>query len=217
MKLLCVILLLLTVNVNGQDKEFEGVIRYKHSYVFSNIKDTVAVINALGRSSVLYYKKGNYRWVIFGKEAPTEYFDDKTQTCYYLYRDKDSLFQSKKNGFRDSLVQFRKLDRKDTVAGIECSVVETVIISKDLQNTRTKRTLSYSPQVPVPEGRFYNFRTYATNKINPRINSLPLKMELDNPMLGMVMIFEAVEISPQKLEDHEVYLPTHLPIKNFRR
>ncbi len=211
-----VLLSFIAVCLNGQQqKEFEGIIRYKHTFLFQSKKPDSTVINELGTSSVLYYKNGNYRWDITSIKRQTEYFDHKTQTVYYKFRNKDSLFRSKKNGFNDSLVSFKPLSRKETICGRRCTIVETVGIGKEKGDASFKRTLSYSPTVPIDSNTFYAYRSFASNKVIKRIKSWPLKIILESPDVDFVFILEATEIKSMKLKDDQVRLPANLPVKNL--
>jgi hypothetical protein len=198
------------------NKEFEGIIKYQHTFRFNSPDvDSSEVFNALGTSSVFYYKKGNYKWVYnYEHNSNIEYFDSKTQTVYSKYGENDTLFMNKKNGYDDSLVLFTLSDTDDTVCGLHCKKAETFSITKDDTNLQAKRILYYSSAVSIRPDRFSGYRTYATNKVVKEIKCWPIKIEFgEAKYTPFIFIIEAIEIIPKQLTDAEVYLPPNKPIK----
>ena len=213
--LLAIAMLAITPAWSQFDKEFEGVIKYQHKFHFkASVVDSLKIINALGTSSVFYYKNGNYKWVVNSdSNSKIEYFDFKTQTVYTLYGENDTFYISRKNGYDDSLVLFKLNDTGDIVCGIRCKKVETISINRDDPDFQTKRILYYSPTVSIRPDRFSNYRTYATNEVIKKIKCWPIKIELESKLMPFTFILEAIEINPNKLSDSEVYLPPKKPIK----
>lgn len=198
------------------NKEFEGVIKYQHKFLFSTPDvDSLQVFKALGTSSVFYYKEGNYKWVYFyDNNSNIEYFDAKTQTIYSQYGENDTLFMSKRNGYDDSLVLFKVEDKGDSVCGLKCRKAETITFTKDDTDLQNKRILYFSSVVFIRPDRFSNYRTYGTNKVVNEIKSWPIKIVFESSKyMPFDFIIEAVEINPMQLSEAEVYLPSKRPIK----
>lgn len=196
-------------------KEFEGVIKYQHKFRFNSPNaDSTEIMNALGSSSVFYYKKGNYKWVVTSENnSKVEYFDSKTQTVYSFIGEKDTLFMSRKNGYDDTLLVFKIEDRADTICGFACKIAEIFSVTKDDSDLQTKRIIYYSSAVSIKPNRFSSYRTYATNKVLEKIKCWPIKIELESKLMPFIFIIEAIEIIPKRLLDFEVYLPVNKPIK----
>lgn len=198
-------------------KEFEGVISYQHKIIFSSsVVDSSDIIKYLGTTSTLFYRRGNYKWVI---NSPTssknEYFDARTQTIYYLFEGSDTLFMSVEKGYDDSLAVFNISDTDEKTCGLKCKKAETILFGKGNDGSKTKRTVYYSPTVPVNATRFSLYRTYATNKVIQKIRSWPLKIVLETDGVPFTFILEAISIVPLKLSDEEVKLPPAMPIKSL--
>ena len=202
----------------GQDnKEFEGVIKYKHRFLFNSADiDSLEIMNTLGTSSEFYYKEGNYKWIINSdSHTKVEYFDSKTQTVYSLYGQNDTLFMSRRNGYDDSLTVFKIVDTDDSVCGLKCKKAETFSFTKDDSDLQTSRILYYSPAVSIGPDRFSFYRTYASNKVFQKIKCWPVKIELRSKFMPFTYIIEAVQIIPRQLSDLEVFLPDNRPIKQL--
>jgi hypothetical protein len=197
------------------NREFEGIIKYQHKFIFNSTDvDTLEVIDALGVSSNFYYKSGNYKWVINSdNNNKIEYFDAITQTVYSLYGENDTLFMSKKNGYDDSLLVFNIVDIDDTICGLKCKKAETISFTKNDTDLQTQRTLYYNPAVSIAPNRFTSYRTYATNKVVREIKCWPVRIELESKLMPFIFILEAIEIIPKQLSEAEVYLPINKPIK----
>ena len=213
------IVMIITTSVCCQHyREFEGVIKYQHKFLFTTPEvDSLQVFDAVGTSSVFYYKEGNYKWVYFSdSNSHIEYFDAKTQTIYSQYGENDTLFMGKRNGYDDSLVLFKLEDKDDTVCGLRCRKAVTFTFTKDDTDLQNKRILYYSPIVLIGPERFSNYRTYATNKVLNEIKCWPIKIVFESSkFMPFDIIIEAVEIIPKKLSDSEVYLPPKKPIKQL--
>jgi len=200
-----------------ENKEFEGVISYQHKIIFSSPDvDSSDIINYLGTTSTLFYRNGNYKWVINSPaSSKNEYFDTKTQTVYYLFEGSDTLFMSVKKGYDDSLAVFNINDTDEKICGLQCKKAETILFSKYYDGSKTKRTVYYSPTVPVSATRFSLYRTYATNKVIKKIRSWPLKIVLETDGVPFTFILEAISIVPLKLSDEDVKLPPAMPIRSL--
>lgn len=213
--LISILLLFLNGNSEAQTiKEFEGIIKYNHYYNFQNFDgDTAELKKQLGLSSVFYYKNGDYKWIIQTEIPIVEYYDSKTQTVYSIYGENDTLFQSRKNGYNDSLLVFKIRNDSDSVCGNRCQIAETVVVNKDEPDMITKRILYYSPAISIDAKHFNLYRSYASNKVFEEIKCWPLKIELQGSFIPCVFIMEAVQIIPRQLLDSEVFLPMNKPIK----
>jgi hypothetical protein len=215
--LTCIFILAEVYACCQSNKEFEGIIRYQHKFLFTYPGiDTSAIKDELGTSSVFYYKEGNYKWIITSeKKSDIEYFNAATQTVFFLYGNNDTLFMGPKNGYDDSLLLFKEDHKNYTICGLNCRKAETISVAKNDTAMVMKRTVYYSPAVPVAPGRFSSYRTYASNEVIKKTNSWPLKIELGSPRVPFVFILEAVEIIPKQLSPADVYLPADKPVKQL--
>lgn len=217
-KLCFALFLLIAVPATAQvSSEFEGIIKYRHSFRFySPDFDTSTLIEALGVSSVFYYKEGNYKWVINSPNSEkTEYLDSKTQTAYYLFPGNDTLFRSLWHGYDDSLLVFEEEDNADTVCGLRCKKARMIFFTKSEPTLLTRKVIYYSPDVTVPPGRFASYRTYGTNRVIPLTKCWPIKIEIESRIYPYAFILEAYEIIPRKLTASQVYLPANKPVKQL--
>lgn len=208
---------LVSFSIYGQTfKEFEGVIRYKHYYNFSNYYgDSSDVKKSLGTSSEFYYKKGNYKWVINGGKMTIEFFDSNTQTVYSFYDTQDTLWMSNRNGRNDSLELFKIEETKDSVCGLLCNKVETFSRNVSDSLLSTRRVLYYSEEVSLAPGRFYGYRSYGSNIVFDKIKCWPIRLELTSILMPFLYVIEAIEIIPKPLNDSDVLMPPNKPIRSL--
>jgi hypothetical protein len=217
MKLIFSILfVLVSFYVKAQDnKEFEGIIKYNHSFDFDEQSpyDTVGVKNALGTSSIFYYKNGSYKWVLATKPAVTEYFDGRTQTTYYEFDHTDTLFKSVVKR-QNSLLGFEKLDKQKTVCGKLCKAVEVITATRGKEKDWMKRVLYYSDSIYIGDNVFSGYQLYASSEVFKRIKCWPIKIEMEGPAFPKTTM-EAVQISRQPISDSLLYIPENRVIKNY--
>ena len=200
-----------------KQKEFEGIIKYNHSYIFdSEGIDTAEIINLFGRSSVFYYKEGNYKWIReSSSKKDYEYFDAKTQTVYSQYHNNDTLFLYQRNGYNDSLSLYVEDTAFYKICDIDCKMAGTITFTMGDTDMRVDRAIYYSPKIYIPPNRFSGYRTYATNKVINKTQAWPLKIVLASAQMLFTYTIEAAEIIYKKLEMKEVSLPQSKPIKDF--
>lgn len=188
--------------------EFEGRIRYVHHFRFlSDELDTTAIKDMFGRSSEFCYKNGDYKWVIRAIPLVTEYFNTKEQTVYHLSVTGDSLLRSFDKGYDDSLVSLESLDRMQTICGYPCKGVKAVTWTGNDPEQEIKRILYYTDAVSIDPQNFHSYRTYASNRVLPKIKSWPLRIEMHLWGAPFIIIMEAEEVIPGNLSDKDVKMP----------
>ncbi|MBS1577625.1 MAG: hypothetical protein JST09_20160 [Bacteroidetes bacterium] len=199
--------------LSAQEKEFEGIIKYRHSFKFdSSVTDTARIIEMAGTASAFYYKKGSYKWVYRSSvHEVTEYFDANKQTLYFQYSwSGDTVFKT--NALVEDLLSFKQFDTRDTICGFACRKAQTKTFMKKLASL-TERTIYYAPDIAIPSNRFYGYKLYATDFVTKKTKSWPLRIIIKAGKIPYVETYEATDVIPQELSDSEVYLPPGKPIK----
>jgi hypothetical protein len=204
-------LLVTFLQVNSQEqKEFEGIIRYRHSFIFiSPGIDTAGIISSYGTYSVLIYKKGNYKWSYNTEDSVISYFDDSTQTGYIRFGNTGSLFKEQKKN-DDDVITFKPVPGKDTVSGYICDMLE-IFTNTNSKSGANRKVISYCDAFPVAKSRFHSAKGDLLQAVY-KIKKWPLRIRRESMTQSFIIISEAIEIIPLSVPDARVCLPKNVSV-----
>lgn len=213
--MLCLICILVNPT-SAQVKEFEGIIEYKISFHFKESGlDTVSIMKDYGTVNTFYYKEGNYRWESNSAKLDVEYFDSRKQTVFFLFKNNDTLFQSREGGYDDSLIEFKHLTKRKLICGLKCTGVATTVFTKNSDGSLTKRNLYFSESLAINPIHFQQYKTFGSNKVYQQIKSWPLWIELDSENIPFSVVMEATKIIPKQLDLVDILPPSDKQIKKM--
>lgn len=199
--------------VNGQVKEFEGEIQYRHLYRFA-IKnlDTTAILKNYGASSNYYYKDGSYRWTFDSCIMAEEYYWPETGKTHNRAAGETEFKLNNSTGY-NKLLKYEVQENADTICGYVCHRIVVATASKSDKNDVLVRAIYYAPELTVDPQHFKKYGSYCNYDIYKITKSAFLRIEMMSPFMPFALRMEAVKVIPRSLAKSDVTLPENAVVK----
>lgn len=179
-------------------KEFEGVIKYKHVVT---PKDKGYDVNydysALGKKSEYYYKKGNYKFVNHDAFFAGDLFRAAEVVNYLPLSKSDTAYRIDGTVTDMDVMDVEVKDYEEKILGHSCVVVILKLIPSGQDGPVSYRRYYCSKDFPVNPEHFKNCKGNAYNVIYEKSQSLPLRIEFEWP--DRIITWEAYEAKAQKV------------------
>ncbi|WP_343636117.1 hypothetical protein [Fluviicola sp.] len=179
-------------------KEFEGVIKYKHTVTPKEKSyDVNYDYSALGQKSEYYYKKGNYKFVNHGGLFAGDLFRASEVANYLPMSKSDTAYRVDGTVTDMDVMDVEVKDYEEKILGHSCVVVTLKLIPSGQDGPISYRRYYCSKDFPVDPDHFKNCKGNAYNVIYEKSQSLPLKIEFEWP--DRTITWEAYAATPQKV------------------
>mgnify|MGYP006201462323 FL=1 len=193
-----------TANLTAQ-KEFEGVIKYKHTVTPK--KDNYDVnfdYTALGKKSEYYYKKGNYKFVNHDAFFAGDLYLTAQTANYLLLNNSDTVYRVDGTVTDMDIMEVEVKEAEEKILGHSCMIVTLKIIPTGQDGPVSYRRYYCSTDFPINPEYFAKCKGNAYDVIYEKSRSLPLKIEFEWP--DRLITWEAYQAGPQKVSGKQFEL-----------
>lgn len=186
-----------TVNLTAQ-KEFEGVIKYKHTVTPKKESyDVNFDYTALGKKSEYYYKKGNYKFVNHDAYFAGDLYLTAQTANYLLLNKSDTVYRVDGTVTDMDIMDVEVKESEEKILGHSCMVVVLKLIPVGQDGPVSYRRYYCSTDFPVNPEYFAKCKGNAYDVIYEKSRSLPLKIEFEWP--DRIITWEAYQAAAQKV------------------
>jgi hypothetical protein len=202
LKLLLLVICSVYGTVLTAQKEFEGVIKYKHTVT---PKDKNYDVNydytALGKKSEYYYKKGNYKFVNHDAFFAGDLYRAAEVANYLPLSKSDTAYRVDGTVSDMDVMDVEVKDYEEKILGHSCIVVTLKLIPSGQDGPVSYRRYYCSKDFPVNPEHFKNCKGNAYNVIYEKSQALPLRIEFEWP--DRTIRWEAYEAKAQKVSNKQ--------------
>ena len=213
-KINCLFLLLsIITSVKSQVKstEFVGLVKYIHNVIPKEKGYDVSYdYSGIGKSSDYYFKDGNIKWLTYDCYFKMDLFIASENRDYYLTNKSDTIFTIKNNVRDFDVIDYKINKSNEVVLGHKCSVLELKLKPLNADYPITFRRYYFSNDFYIDSKKLANSTSSAYDIIYTQMKSIPLKIEYE--FANKIVIWEASEIKPMKLDKHFFELEKDVPI-----
>jgi hypothetical protein len=195
--LLLVVSCFYTSSLSAQ-KEFEGVIKYKHTVTAKEKDYNVNYdYSALGKKSEYYYKNGNYKFVNHDAYFAGDLFLAAEAHNYLLLSKSDTVYRLDATISDMDVMEVEVKEYEEKILGHSCSIVILKLIPSGQDGPVSYRRYYCSKDFPMNPEHFKNCKGNAYDVIYEKSHALPLKIEFEWP--DRTITWEAYAATPQKV------------------
>ena len=181
-------------------KEFEGVIKYKHTVIAKDSLYNVAYdYSGIGYQSEFYYKAGDYKFVNHNSYFKADLFRSKETRNYLLLNNSDTVFCVNSKKTDAEIVDYSIQMAADTILGNSCNLITIKLKPIGQESPVSYRRYYYSDKLPIDPAHFLGCKANAYELIYEKARSLALRIEFEWP--NKILRWQAYEIIPQALND----------------
>ena len=188
-------ILLSTICFGQKVQEFEGKITYKHFVTaidsLYNVEDDYEYA---GKTSIFFYKEGNYKWVNDNAYVEMEIFSNSERTSCLKFKENDTILKLQSNIENEKIIEFSITKNGENILGKKCDVL---IIKAGSNGNLWERRYSFNKDYKINPESFNNYKYNSTDFIYSKTKSLPLKIELifkDRKVTYIAMKIERIEV-----------------------
>lgn len=178
----------------SMDREFEGIIKYKHSVIAKDSSYNVEYDYAgIGHYSEFYYKEGDYKFVNHNCFFNADLFRSKEQKNYLLLNHSDTVLCLDATISDAEIVDYNIKTAVDTILGNPCDVITIKMKPVNAATPVSYRRYYYSKKLAVDPKHFLGCKANAYELIYGQTRSLALRIEFEWP--NKIIRWEAYEVS----------------------
>lgn len=200
-KLITLLLLGLTLNLNAQSDFFEGRISLKLQY-FDSLGNSIDPAT-IGRDSEMHYyvSGGNYK-SLNEKGVITQLFNSSTNKYYFSNQGQIQVL--------DASVKFPQLGVANQLEG-DLEVLGRMCKKLTIESENDFTTYYYSEDITVNKEYYQNHNFGNWNLfLNSSNGAMALKYEIIYPTIGMSVIMKAYEIEEMELDETDFDINSYL-------